>query len=76
MGQYALGKQTNGQLAQIYGWYETLGLGISFDQNFPELIASVNEEEAMSAACQYLTEPYVSLVGQEEAINLAIKIGE
>ncbi|NER98770.1 MAG: insulinase family protein, partial [Symploca sp. SIO1B1] len=31
LGQYALGKQTNAQLAQVYGWYETLGLGIEFD---------------------------------------------
>jgi predicted Zn-dependent peptidase len=25
LGQYALGKQTNAQIAQIFGWYETLG---------------------------------------------------
>jgi len=24
--QYALGKQTNAQIAQMFGWYETLGL--------------------------------------------------
>ncbi|MBW4555783.1 MAG: insulinase family protein [Trichormus sp. ATA11-4-KO1] len=68
LGQYALGKQTNGQIAQIYGWYETLGLGINFDQEFQELIASVSVKEAMAAACKYLQAPYVSLVGQEEAI--------
>ena len=34
LGQYALGKQTNSQLAQIYGWYECLGLGIEFDTEF------------------------------------------
>ena len=28
LGQYALGKQTNSEIAQIYGWYESLGLGI------------------------------------------------
>ncbi|BAZ50778.1 insulinase family protein [Nostoc ellipsosporum NOK] len=72
LGQYALGKQTNGQIAQIYGWYEILGLGIDFDTKFQELIASVNAQDAMTAACRYLQEPYLSLVGQEEAINNAL----
>ncbi|MDP5337859.1 MAG: insulinase family protein, partial [Nodularia sp. (in: cyanobacteria)] len=47
LGQYALGKQTNGQIAQIYGWYETLGLGLDFDQQFQELIASVSVKDAI-----------------------------
>lgn len=72
LGQYALGKQTNGQIAQIYGWYETLGLGIDFDRQFQELIASVSSQDALMAASRYLQEPYLSLVGQEEAINRAI----
>jgi predicted Zn-dependent peptidase len=72
LGQYALGKQTNGQIAQIYGWYETLGLGIDFDRQFQELIASVRSQDALMAASRYLQEPYLSLVGQEEAINRAI----
>ncbi|TAF50195.1 MAG: insulinase family protein, partial [Oscillatoriales cyanobacterium] len=31
LGQYALGKQTNAQIAQILGWYEAIGLGTGFD---------------------------------------------
>ncbi|MBD2343845.1 M16 family metallopeptidase [Anabaena subtropica] len=73
LGQYALGKQTNGQIAQIYGWYEILGLGIDFDREFQELIASVSPQDAITSAQQYLQRPYISLVGQEEAINRAIK---
>ncbi|MCP6761273.1 MAG: insulinase family protein [Fischerella sp. CENA71] len=69
LGQYALGKQTNGQLAQIYGWYEILGLGIDFDQEFQELIANVNADDAMTTAFRYLQKPYVSLVGPEEAVK-------
>ncbi|BAY44090.1 peptidase M16 domain-containing protein [Scytonema sp. HK-05] len=72
LGQYALGKQTNAQIAQLYGWYEILGLGIDFDHNFQETIASVTALDAMTAASRYLREPYVSLVGQEEAVNSAI----
>ncbi|MEC4813761.1 MAG: pitrilysin family protein [Scytonema sp. PMC 1069.18] len=72
LGQYALGKQTNAQIAQIYGWYETLGLGIDFDWKFQETIASVTAKDAMMAAYKYLREPYVSLVGQEEAVLGAI----
>ncbi len=72
LGQYALGKQTNAQIAQIYGWYEILGLGIEFDNKFQEQIAAVSAADAMTVACRYLREPYVSLVGQEEAVKSAI----
>ena len=72
IGQYALGKQTNGHIAQIYGWYEILGLGIEFDQKFPELINNVTATEAITVARKYLQAPYLSLVGQEEAIQTAI----
>ncbi|MBD2437682.1 pitrilysin family protein [Nostoc sp. FACHB-110] len=72
LGQYALGKQTNGQIAQIYGWYEILGLGIDFDSKFQEIIAAVSIDDAKAAASRYLHKPYLSLVGQEDAINGAL----
>ncbi len=72
LGQYALGKQTNAQIAQIYGWYEILGLGVDFDWEFQQAIASVSALDAMETARQYLREPFVSLVGQQEAIYGAI----
>jgi len=72
IGQYALGKQTNGHIAQIYGWYEILGLGIEFDQQFPELINNVTATEAITSARKYLQTPCLSLVGPEEAIGTVI----
>jgi zinc protease len=69
LGQYALGKQTNGQIAQVYGWYEILGLGIEFDSKFQELIAAVSVADTIAAATQYLQSPYLSLVGPETAVN-------
>lgn len=68
LGQYALGKQTNGQIAQIFGWYEILGLGIQFDPQFQQAVASVTPEAAQQAACRYLLAPYVSIVGPEAAL--------
>ena len=62
LGQYALGKQTNGEIAQIYGWYETLGLGIEFDRIFQETIPQITPQIAQKVADRYLTEPYISLV--------------
>jgi zinc protease len=73
LGQYALGKQTNAQIAQIYGWYETLGLGIDFDSRFQEMIVAVDAEQTYAAASRYLLSPYVSIVGQEEAVRKAIE---
>lgn len=69
LGQYALGKQTNAQVAQIFGWYEILGLGIGFDQQFQLETASVTAETLQSVACQHFTKPYVSLVGPAIAID-------
>lgn len=69
LGQYALGKQTNSQLAQIYGWYECLGLGIEFDTEFQTNIAGVTSEEALGVANHYFIEPYVSVVGPEAFVG-------
>ncbi len=63
LGQYALGKQTNSEIAQILGWYESLGLGIEFDYLFPAKIAQINTEEIQKVANSYLTKPYISVVG-------------
>jgi len=71
LGQYALGKQTNAQIAQIYGWYEILGAGIDFDQHFQTAFLQVTAEAVQEAANRYFIEPYVSLVGPEEAIAQA-----
>ncbi|MBW4635105.1 MAG: insulinase family protein [Iphinoe sp. HA4291-MV1] len=72
LGQYALGKQTNAQIAHVYGWYEILRLGVDFDRDFQEAIASLSATDATAAAYRYLREPYVSLVGREEAVNSAV----
>lgn len=70
LGQYALGKQTNAQIAQIFGWYETLGLGLGFDQQFQDLMAEVTSEMTQTVAQRYFIEPFISLVGPAEAIAL------
>ena len=62
LGQYALGKQTNGQLAQTYGWYELLGLSIDFDREFSAAIQQLTPDRLQTVADRYLSEPYVSIV--------------
>ena len=63
LGQYALGKQTNAEIAQLFGWYESLGLGIEFDTQFQENVVQVTPEMAQKVAGDYLIEPYISIVG-------------
>lgn len=72
LGQYALGKQTNAQIAQTYGWYETLGLGVDFDQQFQQQVAAISLEDCQAAAQRYLADPYISLVGPEAALSAAL----
>jgi len=69
LGQYALGKQTNAQIAQIFGWYETIGLGLEFDTVFPEIVTEVTTAEIQEVANRCFIEPYVSLVGPSYAVS-------
>jgi predicted Zn-dependent peptidase len=70
LGQYALGKQTNGQIAQIFGWYETLGLGMEFDREFATTIEAVTLEDIQIAASTYLCTPAISLVVPANALAI------
>ena len=69
LGQYALGKQTNGQIAQVYGWYEVMGLGLEFDRQFVEAISAVTEADVQNAAQKYFGTPAISVVGSAEALK-------
>jgi len=66
LGQYALGKQTNSQIAQILGWYEILKLGIDFDAKFQKNLATITTQEIQKVASKYFIKPYISIVGQEK----------
>jgi zinc protease len=66
LGQYALGKQTNGEIAQTYGWYEALGLGVEFDRTFQATIPPITAEQIHEVATKYLSQPYLSIVKPEE----------
>lgn len=65
LGQYALGKQTNSEIAQTYGWYESLGLGVEFDRTFQASIAPITAERVQKVANKYLSQPYISIVKPE-----------
>jgi len=67
LGQYALGKQTNSQIAHVMGWYELLGLGMEFDQQFTEQLAQITAAEIQAAAQKYFVAPVVSCLGSEVA---------
>jgi zinc protease len=69
LGQHALGKQTNHQIAHLYGLYEFLQLGANYDQHFIQSIQSITPEQLYQAALQHLKEPFVSVVGPELAIS-------
>ncbi|MGB0561302.1 MAG: M16 family metallopeptidase [Spirulinaceae cyanobacterium] len=69
LGQYALGKQTNAEIAQLLGWYETIGLGREFDAEFPLAIAAITPDQLHRVACQYLgASPHLTIVGPEAAL--------
>jgi zinc protease len=62
LGQHALNQQTNGQLAQTYGWYELMKIGLDFDLQFNTAIEQLTAHRLQAAAQKYLTDPYISIV--------------
>jgi predicted Zn-dependent peptidase len=62
LGQYALSKQTNSQLAQTYGWYECLGLSVDFDQHYQAQVQAVTPEQLQHTAQQCVQAPSIVIV--------------
>jgi len=67
LGQYALGKQTNSEFAQIFGWYETLGVGIDYDRTFQDNINDITVAQIREVANKYLRDEFLctSMVGPD-----------
>ncbi len=57
LGQYALGKQTNGEIAHLFGWYEALGLGIEFDETLQTEVQEVTLSQVQRVVQTYLSRP-------------------
>lgn len=53
LGQYALGKQTNSQVAHLLGWYTIMGLGVEFDHHYGDLIRAVTPATIQAAVQRY-----------------------
>jgi zinc protease len=68
LGQYALGKQTNHQIANLHGLYAFLKLGANYDEQFVQNIQAITPEQLQNVAIKHLREPFISLVGPESAL--------
>jgi zinc protease len=70
LGKYALSKQTNAQVAYLYGWYESLGLGWDFDRRLVTEIKKITAQQVEEVANKYFDRPpYISIVGAAEFMN-------
>ncbi|MGP0129318.1 MAG: M16 family metallopeptidase [cyanobacterium endosymbiont of Rhopalodia musculus] len=69
LGQYALSKQTNSEIANLYGRYETLGLGIEFDWKFKNQINQVTSKMIQTVSNKYLLSSYISVVGPNTVVS-------
>jgi zinc protease len=69
LGQYALGKQTNHQIAYLYGLYKFLQLPDDYDQQFVQRVQAITPTQLRQAAVKYLRQPVISIVGPDGAIS-------
>ncbi|MBC7882785.1 MAG: insulinase family protein [Anaerolineae bacterium] len=70
IGQHALGKQTNSQIAQLVGTYEAIGVGADFDKTYIQAVEAVTREAIQSVAQSTFRNPIISLVGPEEVAKM------
>ena len=68
LGQYALSKQTNAQLAQTFGWYEMLGLGLGYDRTLQDDVRGLSADDLRNVADRTFKQPYISILGPEEGL--------
>ncbi len=68
LGQYALSKQTNAQIAQTFGWYEMLGLGLSHDRSLQDTVRNLSANQLQTVADRTFKQPYISILGPEEVL--------
>ncbi len=68
LGQYALSKQTNAQLAQTFGWYEMLGLGLGYDRTLQQDVRNLSADQLQDVADRTFKQPYLSILGPEEVL--------
>jgi len=61
-GQYLLSRQRNRQRAYFLAWYETLGLGFAFEQDYPTLINQVTPEALQDITRKYLSQMAISII--------------
>ncbi len=69
LGQYALSKQTNAQLAQTFAWYEMLGLGLSYDDRLQTDIRNLTAATLLTTAKRIFGQPYISILGPEAVLE-------
>jgi zinc protease len=69
LGQYALSKQTNAQLAQTFAWYEMLGLGLGYDDRLQTDIRNLTAATLRTTAKRIFGQPYLSILGPEGVLQ-------
>jgi zinc protease len=62
IGNYLLDHETNVRQAYYLGWFETIGAGWQFDQEYPRLVEKVTRQDVLDAARHYLSAPTVVLL--------------
>ncbi|HIS36473.1 TPA: insulinase family protein, partial [Candidatus Scatousia excrementigallinarum] len=59
IGQFILSQETNLDKAATVGWFETIGAGYNFTDDYEKLINSVTESDIIEVANKYFTNNYV-----------------
>lgn len=59
IGKFLIDHQTNYKRAYYLGYYQTIGLGMAMDEEYPKRLGAVTTQQVLEAANKYLTEPTI-----------------
>ncbi len=62
IGTYQLDHGRNRDVARYLGWYETVGIGYRYDEQFPGLVEKVSAADVVRVARSYLQRYFLSVV--------------
>lgn len=63
IGNFKLNHESSQDQAFYLAWYEIVGLGYEFDEEYPRLVENVTPEDIARAAKEYFNDPVVAVVG-------------
>lgn len=73
IGGYLRSHEANAQQAQFLAYWHLMGLGVEYDEKYPELLRAVTSRDVMRVANKYLHSPTITILRPQDAAPRAAR---